>query len=88
MTIKAKAKVNRPKMGGIQGYWPARVEDMFQLPPAWALEMGLSSEVGILELWDTPVLGISGTFVDSVYSSLPHHGPWEPVSVSGCCTGP
>ena len=47
---------------------------MFLLPPAWTHETRLPSEVGILELWDTPVPVINGTFIDSVYSSLPHHG--------------
>ena len=35
-----------------------------------------------------PSPNLSGTFVDLVCSFLPHHGPGESVSVSGCCTGP
>ena len=48
----------------------------------------MSSEAGILELWDTPVLVISRTCTDSNCSSLPHHGPGEPIPVSRRCTGP
>ena len=43
--------------------------------------MGLPSEVGVPDLWDTTVPVISGTCTDAVYSSLPHHGPWKKVSV-------
>ena len=61
---------------------------MFSLLPAWTLETGLSLEIGIPELWETPVPVISGTFTDSVCSSLPHHGPGEPVSVPRCYIDP
>ena len=47
---------------------------MFLLPPASTLETGFSSKEGIPELWDTLGLIISGTFIDSVCSSLPP--PW------------
>ena len=77
-----------PRWGTFQGYYLTRAEDMFLFPPAWTLETRLSSEARILELWDTLVLVISGTFADSFCSSLPHHGPREPVSVSGCYTSP
>ena len=66
----------------------ARAEDMFPFPPAWTHETGLPLEVGILELWDTLVSVISGTFADSVCSSIFHHGPGEPISVPRHCTGP
>ena len=61
---------------------------MFPWPPTWTHETRLSSEIGILELWDTLVLVVSGTCIDAVVFSLPHHGPGEPISVSGCYTGP
>ena len=61
---------------------------MFPLPSAWTLEAGLSSEAGIPELWDTSVPVISGTYIDAVCSSLPHHGPGETVAVAGRCTRP
>ena len=38
MTIKAKTRVNRPKIGETSGLLPARAEDMFLLPPAWTRE--------------------------------------------------
>ena len=47
---------------------------MFPLPPAWTHETRLLSEAGIPELWDTLVPIISGTFINSVYSSL--LSPW------------
>ena len=56
---------------------------MLPLPSAWTPEAGLSSEVGILELWDTSVPIISGTYIDAVCSFLPHHGLIETVSVVG-----
>ena len=59
---------------------------MFLVPPAWPLETGFPSDVGILELRDTLVPIISGTFIDVVCSSLPHHGPRKTVSVLGCYT--
>ena len=61
---------------------------MLLLSPAWTHETRFPLEAGILELWDTPVPIISGTFVDSVCSSLPHHGLGELVSSLGRCTGP
>ena len=48
---------------------------MFLLPLAWTHETILPSEVGIVELWDTQVLVISGTFIDQICSSLPP--PWD-----------
>ena len=59
---------------------------MFPLPPTQTHETGLSSETRILELWDTPVLVVSGICIDVVVSSLPHHGPRELILVSGCTT--
>ena len=47
---------------------------MFLLPPAWTHETRFPSEERILELWDTPVPIINGTFIDSICSSLPP--PW------------
>ena len=41
--------------------------------------MGLPSEAGIPELWDTSILVISGTYTDAVCSPLPYHGPGETV---------
>ena len=58
-----------------QGSRPDKAGEMFPLPSAWTLEAGLSSEAGILELWDTSIPVISGTYTNVVYSSLPHHGP-------------
>ena len=57
---------------------------MFPVPPAWTLETGLPSETRILGLWDTLILVISGTCVDSGCSSLPHYELGEPVSIPGC----
>ena len=61
---------------------------MLPLPSPWTLEAGLSLEVGILELWDTSVPVISGTYTDIVCSSIPYHGLGEMVSVAGRCTRP
>ena len=61
---------------------------MFLLLLAWTRETRLSLEARILELWDTPVPVINGTFTDSVCSFLPHNGPGELVLVLGRCTGP
>ena len=79
--IKAKARVNHPRVGETSRLSePARVEDMFLLPPTWTHEIGLPSKAGILELWDTHCQS-------SVCSSLPYYGPGEPISVLGHCTG-
>ena len=50
--------------------------------------MGLSSKAGIIELWDTSILVINGTYTDTVCSSLPHHRLGETVLVAGRCIGP
>ena len=61
---------------------------MLPLPSTWKPQEGLSSKEGILELWDTLVPVISGTYTNAVCSVLPHHGPGETVSIVGCCTEP
>ena len=63
-------------------------EDMFPLPPAGTHEEGFPLEVGILELWNTPIPDINGMFADSVRSSLPHHRLGETISVPVRYTGP
>ena len=60
---------------------------MFPLSSAWTFEAGLFSKTGITELWDTSVPIISGTYIDAVYSSLPHHGLRETILVTGRCQG-
>ena len=49
--------------------------------------MGFPTEAGIPRLWDTSVPIINGTCIDTVYLSLPQHGPGEPVSFPRCGTG-
>ena len=88
MTIKAKARVNHPKVGDTSRLPANQGREHFLLPPTWTLETRLPLEERILELWDTLVLVISGTFTYSVFSSLPHRGLGEPVLVLGCYIGP
>ena len=59
---------------------------MLSLPSAWTYEKGFPNEAGISELWDTSVLVINGTCIDTVCSFLPQYGPGEHVSVPGCFT--
>ena len=59
---------------------------MLPLPSAWTCEAGLPLEASIQELWDSVVPAISGTGANRVCSSLPKHGPGEPVLVPRCCT--
>ena len=59
---------------------------MLLLPSAWTYEAGLPSKAKTPELWDTIVPIISGTCADVVCSSLPQHGPGEPISVPRCYT--
>ena len=59
---------------------------MFPLPSAGTHEAELSLDTGVSGSGDTTVPIISGTWADSVCSSLPQHGPGEQVSVSGCDT--
>ena len=61
---------------------------MLPLPLAWTLEVGLSSEEGIPESWDTSVPVINRMYINVVCSSLPHHGLGETVSVAWRCIGP
>ena len=88
VAIRAKAKVIIPKWETLWGSRPDKAGDMFPLPSTWTLEAGLSLEAGIPELWDTSISVISGTYTDTVFSSLPHHGPGETVSVVWRCIGP
>ena len=53
------------------GTGPARADDMLLLPSAWTYEMGLPTEAWIPEFWAGAVLVISGTGVDTIYSSTP-----------------
>ena len=55
------------------------------MPPAWTLETGLPSKIGIPELWDTTVPIISGACTYTI-SSLPYHGLGKTISAPGCCT--
>ena len=59
---------------------------MLSLPSAWEHEMGLSTEAGIQELWDSAVPVISGTGADTVCSFSSQCRLEGPVSISGCCT--
>ena len=61
---------------------------MFPLPLACTHKTRLPSEARILELWDTSVFIISGTFTYSVCSSLPYYGLGELVSILGHCKDP
>ena len=51
-----------------------RADEMLLLPSTWAHEKGLSTKVGILELWDSAVPVISGIVVDPVCSFSPSAG--------------
>ena len=55
---------------------------MLFLLTAWACEMGLPPETGILGFWDSTVPVSGRTGEDIVYFSTAR--PEEPVSVSGC----
>ena len=47
-TIRAKARVNHPKMRDTSGLLASQGRE--HVPPAWTLKAGLSSKTGILEL--------------------------------------
>ena len=77
--IRDKARVNHPRVGGTLGLLASQRRGHVSIA---------TIQVGILELWYTLVPVISGMFIDSVYSSLPHHGLRELVSAPRRCTSP
>ena len=68
------------------GKGPAEADDMLLLPSALTYEAGLPTEVWIPGFWAGAVPVISGTDVDTVYSSTPQYGSKEPVLVVECYT--
>ena len=61
---------------------------MLPLPSAWAHETRLSTKVGILELWDSAALIISGTGVDTVCSFSPSIGQRNQYQSQGASQTP
>ena len=81
-TIRVKAKVSHPKIGDISRLLACSGRERVSIPTS----LDIGNRI-VLRGRDPRVMG-SGLFADSVYSSLPYHRPREPLSVSGCCTGP
>ena len=69
-----------------RGTGPVGADDMFLLPSAWTYEAGLPTEVWIPGFWAGAVPVISGTGVDTVYSSTPQYGSKKQVLVVECYT--
>ena len=82
--FKGGQRPTGPKPGS--GYQSGWADDMFPLPLAETHEVELSVSTRVSGSGDVTILIISGTWADSVCSSLPQHGPREQVSVSGCDT--